>query len=303
MNINTEDLISFLLNKEGEKKRLELERGERIFLQYIKEFKRPATYTFYSNKLKLLNTFFSENNIFYVNQIDTKLIDKYIKLQKGRIKNQSINKSVGVIKYLLSYLYKKDLIDKVELKNDKLPNDGGRYKMIEKEELELILQHIETYPIQSRLFFYILASTGIRRTELTMLKISNINWKDNNIFLDYTKNHRARHIFLSQKTMKLLKEHLDLTQNTFYIFESNKKPINASIIDHVFHKIKKDLNIEISPHVLRHTYATTLLDNGVDMESIRLLLGHCDYSIISRYLHLKTDKLATTSLLNNPIQF
>ena len=63
----------------------------------------------------------------------------------------------------------------------------------------------------------------------------------------------------------------------------------------LFKAIYKRTGIKTSPHSLRHTFATMLIEQGTDMESLRLLLGHSDYSMIQRYVHIKNKRLADIS--------
>lgn len=303
MNIELEKLLKFISN-ENDTKKLKLNEAYEIFFNYLKEFKRYITYkyhyAYYSSNLN----FFEINNIEYTNQIDNNCILKYIAWCKGKHnKNTTINKKIGSIKYMLNYLYKNDLIAKPNIKIDKLPNDEQRFKIIDRQTMNLILQHIENYQLNMKLQIVLLIATGIRRTELSKIQISNINYSNNSILLTHTKNGKPRNIYLDPKIMELIKEQSQ--ENKLYLFENENHTdsINPDNVNNTIKKLKKDLDIEyLSPHMFRHTYATTLLENGADIESIRLLLGHSDYSMIQRYVHIKEKRLADISTNLNPIK-
>jgi integrase/recombinase XerD len=132
--------------------------------------------------------------------------------------------------------------------------------------------------------------------------IKNINLKNNTILLTYTKNGKPRNIYLCDDVKELIIKHI--TNCEIYLFEDtlHQTHVHPANIHNIIKRLKKDLNINsLSPHMFRHTYATSLLENGADLESIRLLLGHSDYSMIMRYVHIKEKKLAEISTSFNPL--
>jgi len=303
MNIELEKLLQFISN-ENQNKNLKIESAYTIFFNYLKEFKRYITYKYHFAYYSSTINFFKINNIEYTNQIDTQCLLKYIAWCKGnKNKNTTINKKIGSIKYMLNYLYKNDLISKPNIKIDKLQNDEQRFKIIDKENLIKILNHINNYQLNMKLQIILLIATGIRRTELANIQINNINYINNSILLTHTKNGKPRNIYLDNEIMQLIKE--QTKNNKIFLFENENHMdhINPDNISNTIKKLKKDLNFEnLSPHMFRHTYATTLLENGADIESIRLLLGHSDYSMIQKYVHIKEKRLADISTSLNPIK-
>lgn len=303
MNIELESLLKFIA-KENDTKKLKLEEAYNIFFSYLKQFKRHITFKYHHSYYCSNLNFFKLYNIEFTDQINTECILKFISWCKGKKnKNTTINKKIGSIKYMLNYLYKNDLIAKPNIKIDKLPNDEQRFKVVNKETLSEILNHIKNYQLNMKLQIYMLIATGIRRTELSKILISNINYQNNSILLTHTKNGKPRNIYLDNELMQLIK--LQANESKIYLFENEEHTdsINPDNISNTIKKLKKDLDIDyLSPHMFRHTYATTLLENGADIESIRLLLGHSDYSMIQRYVHIKEKRLAEISTNLNPIK-
>ncbi len=83
--------------------------------------------------------------------------------------------------------------------------------------------------------------------------------------------------------------------------EIGREIYTPSAITSVLERMKKRLNIKVlSPHMLRHTFATYILKNGGNLEEVRLLLGHASYQLTKRYLHLLQEDLALNSLKLNP---
>ena len=304
MNIELEQLLSFIV-KENNTKNLKINNAYQIFFNYLKEFKREETYSYHFTYYKTAIVFFDLNNIQYTNQIDNEVILKYISYCKSRNnKNTTINKKIGSIKYMLNYLYKHKLISKHNITVDKLPNDEQRFKIIELSDLKRIYEISKTYPINYQLMTILLITTGIRRTELAKIKVADINLNDNRILLSHTKSGKPRNIFFDDQTKSLIIQ--QLKSNKLYLFENESHtsfmcPDNVS---NLINKLKKDLNLkDLSPHMFRHTFATSLLEKGADLESIRLLLGHSDYSMLMRYVHIKDKRLADISTNLNPLNF
>ena len=153
-----------------------------------------------------------------------------------------------------------------------------------------------------QLIFKLMATTGVRRTELTRIKRKHIDLNNNCIFLDETKTGNSRYLYLTDEVKELIKTELAIKpiDNYFFVHLDGTR-ITTSTIDSLFHQIKKELNIKLSPHKLRHTFATAILENGGDLEQVRLLLGHTNYQCTKRYLHVKEKKLKDTSTNFNPL--
>ena len=90
--------------------------------------------------------------------------------------------------------------------------------------------------------------------------------------------------------------------NSKYLFVTLEgKQLTTAAIQSLFMRIKKELNVEtLSPHLLRHTYATMLMEETHDIEQVRILLGHTTYEMTKRYLHLKETTTKSSSLNCNP---
>ena len=147
----------------------------------------------------------------------------------------------------------------------------------------------DSVELRNQLIILLLITTGIRRTELSLLKKKNINFNDNSIFLDHTKTGETRYIYFDEYIKQLLKNIIKQNDSEYIIVESrdNKEPFNADNITKLLTKIKRKLGFEaLSPHILRHTFATTLLKNGANIESVRILMGHANIKTTQIYLHL-----------------
>lgn len=301
------ELNSFIkeLYKQNNEKDILIINGINYFLEYYKQNKRKSTYFFYKAKLTLINDYFKENEIKFFSQINEQIIMNYISTQKEKNnKNVTINKNVGTLKTLISFLTKRDMINPINLKIEKLKETKPNINILETKEIKQILEYIKKFDNQKQLIFYLLATTGIRRTELINIKRCNIDMINNKIFLEHTKSGHTRNIFLTEETKKLLINEIQKNKKSLYLFtEKNGKQLSVYKIDHFFTKVKKDLKIEkLSPHILRHTYATQIIESN-DIETVRLLLGHESYEMTKRYLHIKNKKLMDASINCNPLAY
>jgi integrase/recombinase XerD len=172
-----------------------------------------------------------------------------------------------------------------------------------KEEMQTLISSCRS-PKQSAIVqaFY---STGVRLEELQMLKLTDIESKNKRVFVQNGKGRKERYTLLSMRLLDTLR-HYYRTQKikpTVYVFEGKKpgKPMHSRSLQHsvvmayqyagLSHKKHK-------VHAFRHSFATHLLDAGIDIHTIKELLGHSDIKSTMIYLHLQSSK---RNLIVNPL--
>lgn len=304
MKIDSIELIKFLTK---ETKDIELEPGFNMWLNHVKINRRPATYQFYKCKVSRLLTYFNERNIYSFQKLDSVVMANYIVYCKNRgLKNTTINKTVIMIKSTINYLVNLDIITPINLKTEKLKEETPNIETISPENLKLIIEYLEAKGDPSMYCaFMLMLTTGVRRTELINIQVKNIDLKSDQIYLERTKNGHPRYIYiLDDKIKSLIVETMTQYPNQDYLFYSRleNKRATTSTIDNYFHKIKRDLGIStLSPHKLRHTYATMLIEQGADYNSVRLLLGHETWDMTKRYIQVKNSKLHAINNSFNPM--
>lgn len=188
-------------------------------------------------------------------------------------------RSVGfAIKFYLNILKK----DSSEIQKilENLPNVKREKKLpviLSKEEIEKLVA--ATKNINHRLIIQIGYSAGLRVSEIINLKWEDIDFNRNLIHLKRAKGKKDRIVMLSQKVKEGLESLSQEKQG--YVFQTNRngKYTQRTIQKIIEHTAKKaGINKKITPHTLRHSFATHLLENGTDLRYIRDLLGHSDIS-------------------------
>lgn len=294
-NIDLEVLLAL-----SNKKDLPIKKGLTLFLNHISEFKRSETLKYYKAHSKSLIIFIEKNNINTCNQFNNEVMLNFIQFEKklGN-KNTTINKKVAFIKYMMNYLYKIQVIEKPNFVIEKLHSDEVRFKTLSNNQIIQIMNFINTLKDKYKLQFLLLLYTGVRRTELMHILICNIH--SDYIRLDYTKTKKSRNIYITNEIYELIQ--IVCKDSKIYLFENKEHTDHeqADNIHNIFRMLYEKTGIKTSAHCLRHTFATQLFEQGADLESIRLLLGHSDYTMLKRYIHIKNKRLAdlSTNLYND----
>lgn len=241
------------------------------------------TYRFYEshiNNIKMVC-----ENIDLIN-IDENYIKTFILNQKlKKLSNATINKRLLCFKMVLSE-NKLDCSYICKLKEIQKTFDFLSYSQV----LRLLeYLHISNIKIENKLVFRLLLDTGIRLNELLNIKLEDIELESNCIYLRTTKTSRERIVFFTDDTKLLLQEHIliEMLNDYDYIIDLKK-----SSIESLFNRVNKHLKFrKFSPHMLRHTYATILVNENTNLEFIRCTLGHSNLTTTKRYLHQNQENL------------
>ena len=225
----------------------------------------------------------------------------------------TINRKISVIKSFFQFLFIEKIINKNPSLNIKSIKKEKQLPIVLSEEEITILMNkaYENYIIdnsKNKLSSYriyavieILYSTGLRIGELLSLKIANLkNVKDK--FYITGKGNVQRLIIFNQKSLEVIKFWISLISenkkflNNEYLFPSStpNKSISRQIIYKDLKKLAMEANIQqnkISPHSIRHSFATHLLNRGADLRSLQKMLGHSDITTTEIYTHVRQERL------------
>lgn len=149
--------------------------------------------------------------------------------------------------------------------------------------------------IKEKVVIELLYSCGLRVSELCNLEINNINLKAQHIIC-FGKGSKERIIPFGDYAKNILQKYLEYRetiaqQSKKLLLQEDGRETNRQDIYRIIHSLGKLLNKDISPHTLRHTFATHLLDNGADLRIVQELLGHSDVSTTQLYTHISKKRL------------
>ncbi len=229
-------------------------------------------------------------------------------LSKNKISPNSINRKVSSLKAYFKFLVNIKEIKKSPLRNhtslrtkSKVVNPLNEIEM--KEVFELF-KTSEKELTRDSMIIDILYSTGLRRAELINLKKSDIYF-DDQVIKVLGKRNKERLVPMLPGLVKKLKLYSsNLEEDSFLLQSKNGNKISPSTIYRVVNKYLRSISTKtkISPHVLRHTFATHILNNGADINSIKEILGHKSLASTQIYTKIKIPTIVNDYMKNHPRQ-
>lgn len=227
-----------------------------------------------------------------------------ISLVEAGIQPSSIHRKVASLRSFFSFLEKNRGLTDNPVRSLKLPRAGKRLPAVasEKQLQELIALEVsdnEFPSIRDKAIFFLLYGAGLRRTELVQLKVHDVEWKAQRLKV-LGKGRKERLIPLPPSLCDFLYRYLEIREKTFpgngeaTFFLTNKgKPIYPHLVYLVVRKFLDSLEglAKKSPHVLRHSYATHLLNSGAELQAIKELLGHSSLAATQIYMHNSIERL------------
>lgn len=285
------------------------------FLKYLKDEKNYSKYTVlnYGKDLKLFESFLKDEKIEDIKSIDYQIIRTYLSfLYDKNYEKKTISRNMSTLRSFFKYQLKEGKIKKnpmLLIDNPKLDKKLPKILYVEQLENILNLPDIST-PLGQRnsLILEMIYSTGVRVSELISIKISDINFDDKKIKI-FGKGSKERYVlfgrvleeklnlYINDGRKKILKVHTD------YLFlNKDGEKITSRGVEYVISDVLKKggITFHISPHTLRHTFATHMLNNGADLKTVQELLGHESLSTTQIYTHVSNERLRSVYLNTHP---
>lgn len=268
------------------------------YLQYQKNYS-PHTVKAYESDLLSFASFLEENNINNIDQADYGSVRSWIvAMSGGGLSNTSINRKISSLKAYYKFLMRIEVISINPLLKFKSLKQPKKVQVpFSHQEVESVLEHLafnnDFEGVRDRAIIALFIATGIRRAELIAIQLNHFDFSSR-LLKVIGKRNKERLIPLIPEAVELIRHYMALRNNLEnitdkeYLFLSIKgvklsqtfvyKIIN-SYFSVVSAKSKK------SPHVLRHTFATQLLNSGADLNSVKELLGHSSLASTQVYTH------------------
>ena len=285
------------------------------FLAYLEVQKNYSVYTRnnYQRDIEDFLTFCSERKISY--QVLTyPEAQSYLVYLYEEKKNQasSVSRKISAIRRFYQYLSNQNIVQNSSFSLLKLPKKEKRlpkfFAYNELEELFCIPDQSTPLGQRDAVILEMLYATGIRVSELVGIEIEDIHLTDKTIHI-LGKGNKERIVYFNQVTANRLKKYLadgrkilNQKQLSFLFLNQHGGQLTARGVEDILERIiqKTSLNKHISPHMIRHSFATHLLNEGCDLLSVQQLLGHESLSATSIYTHVTTDRLKEVYLHTHP---
>jgi integrase/recombinase XerD len=175
--------------------------------------------------------------------------------------------------------------------------------ILSEEEVARLIESASTS--YHRVILMTLYGTGLRREELCRLKVTDIDSQRMVVHVRQGKGNKDRDVTLSPRLLEVLRAYWKWRKPKTYLFPSLyrkrlEQPIDSKTVWHAVREAARRAGIKkkVSPHLLRHSWATHLLERGTDLKTIQVLLGHVDLEATTIYLHLSQRHMQA---VNNPI--
>lgn len=284
------------------------------YLEYLKVERKYSNKTILSYKDDLIEyNEFLGNNFTNILNIDMNIANNYMKyLYDRKITKSSISRKLSSIRGLYNYLVREDIIKENHF--NKIQNPKRELylpKFLKDEELDKIFSVCNyNNPTEERdtLIIELLYATGVRVSELVNIKIKDIN-REEKLIKVLGKGNKERMVIYNNHTKKALDTYLKDGYNYFnkksseyLILNKNGNKLSERYIREIINKkvSQASLDIKISPHTLRHTFATDILENGADLMTVKELLGHESLNTTSIYTHITNEQIKKTYNLAHP---
>ena len=285
------------------------------FLEELKYEKKYSELTVngYLKDLDLFLEFLNENNIKKYCEIEYKDIRLFINyLYELKYNNKTISRHISSLRSFFRYLKNNEIIKNnpmILISNPKLDKKLPKYLNFNDVEKILNVYDNNNYiGVRNSLILEMLYSTGVRVGEIINIKLKDISMIDKTIKI-IGKGNKERIVYFGDICSNLMKQYLKNSYNKLninnleYLFLSKTgKKINDREIRKIVDDAGKIAAIEmrISPHVLRHTFATHMLNDGADLRSVQELLGHENLSTTQIYTHLTNEKIRNIYINAHP---
>lgn len=287
-----------------------MEKQVSDFLNFLKKDKKVSKNTFesYSRDIEQFETYFSSNTVgTELEQIDKDYINTYVEYLKENGKAVStISRNLASLRSFFQYLCKIKVIKEnptVEIQSPKAQKKAP--SILSSDEVNLLLEQpkdVDLKGIRDKAMLELAYATGMRVTEIISLNIEDVNLTQG--YVVCKSSSKSRIIPIGSLSIKALDEYIKKSRNVLIKNDDTKAlfvNINGGRLTRQgfwkiikYYKEQAHISKDITPHVLRHSFAAHLLQNGADLRSIQTMLGHSDISSTQVYMQFQETGLQST---------
>ena len=278
------------------------------FLKFERNLSENSTQSYIQDLQKLIR-FLSDNNINKkISEINSTIIREFIYQQTKLIKPSSQSRLISSLKNFFDYLIIEKIIFINPINSIQYPKIATKIpETLSTHEIDKLIDYLKKSKknsLRNCTILEVLYSCGLRVSELTNLNISDIFFDDLLIKI-LGKGRKERFVPMSKIVKDMIKDYLNserfntITKKGFedILFLNNRGEKLTRVMIYTILKIAKKgtgIRKKVSPHILRHSFATHLIENGADISSIQHMLGHTNITTTERYLHVSKKHLVDT---------
>ncbi|MGJ1405104.1 tyrosine-type recombinase/integrase [Sphingobacterium siyangense] len=280
---------------------------EKEFIRFLQIEKRYSEHTViaYKHELEMFQSFLDREGLTVQDIVYRDLRHYFAQMVESGKNASSVNRSMSSMRTYFKFLQREECIAKNPMTLIKALKTAKKLPVVvEKEKLMRLLDQMEQEQdgfesCRDYMVMELLFGTGIRLAELLKIKEQDIDFFNKNILI-LGKRNKERLVPINNLLLKELKNYLQQkatqfvdTNNSLLIVTKEGKPAYAKLIYDIVHRQLTLISTQgkRSPHILRHTFATALLDNGADLNAIKELLGHAGLAATQVYTHNSAERL------------
>lgn len=291
---------------------MKIEKLINSYLEYIESIKRysPQTVKAYRTDLNQFIEFCNLRNKDTAKDLTERFIKKYLmQLSETGLDKRSISRKLASVRGLLKYAFQNQIINSNPVAYIKNPRSNKKLPEVTTTESILkiysLADEAEDESERIKIIFELLYGCALRVSELCDLNFGDLDFKSHTLRVK-GKGSKMRIVPVGQKSIEIIEEYLNITNH-----QNNNEPLiktkggNRIYPRFVYRIINKYLSKvtdikKKSPHVLRHSAATHMLDRGADLRAVKELLGHENLSTTQIYTHVSVERLKSTYKKSHP---
>ena len=277
----------------------------KLFLKFLQNDKKLSDNTLqsYNRDITQFEKYVEENQIEYT-KVEEKEVKDYLDyLQEIGKKTSTVSRNLASIRSFYQYLVRNKKVLQDPTSNIQAPKIEKRVpSILTAKEVELLLdqpQDVDLKGIRDKAMLEFAYATGMRVTEIISLNLEDVNFEE--AYVSCKTGAKQRNIPLGTMSMKALKDYVeearpylikDDSVKSLFVNINGKRLTRQGFWKIVkYYKEQAHITKDITPHVLRHSFATHLLQNGADLKAIQTMLGHSDISSTQVYMQFQDDGL------------
>ena len=267
----------------------------------------------YRSDLKKFEFYLSSTSAKKLSFIGPEIVREFLYEQSKRVSAKTQGRIISTLKTFFNFLVLEKLINDSPIENIDYPKIDSKIPLVlSTDEIDKIIScaFSKKFGLRNQTIIEIMYSCGLRVSELTEMKISNIFF-DESLIKILGKGNKERFIPLSSTAKKLLYNYITYNrknlsqdkQSIDIVFLNNRgKKLTRVMVYNIINDaaLEAKINKKISPHTLRHSFATHLIENGADIISIQKMMGHENVVTTEKYLHVNKKHLVETMIKFHP---